>query len=69
MSFEWTDGDGRLHVLTSFAPIVAAANAVATEIDRLIPDIENDEYPRSATPRGGSLAPLQAKLERLAGRS
>ena len=62
MSFAWTDREGRSHLLDDPAPIVAEAEAIAREIDRLVPAIENADLKVRDTARR-SIAPLVARLE------
>ncbi len=62
MSFEWIDREGRRHLLDGPAPIVAEAEAVAREIDRLVPGIENADIKIRDTARR-LIAPLVARLE------
>lgn len=62
MTFAWTDREGCHHSLDDPAPIVAEAEAIAREIDRLVPGIENADLKIRDTARR-LIAPLIARLE------
>lgn len=62
MTFAWIDRMGRHHSLDDPAPIVAEAEAIAREIDRLVPGIENSDLKIRDTARQ-LIVPLVARLE------